>query len=145
MLLSHRTETRSPVPDVQKRRENGKHPFDAALEYHDPGLVLVCRPPSTFSQWAPSASCTVVDLQYNCTENSCMTEKVGLFGDASAWNGTMLADELQTKLRLEIGFDHAIWEHERLNITLTGTYDKFCGTRQCATTSWFPGRNVSQG
>ncbi|CAB1118552.1 unnamed protein product [Ectocarpus sp. CCAP 1310/34] len=101
--------------------------FDPSNEYCTPDMVFVWQPPSPFSQWTQSTF--VVDgVVYSCAEQFFAAEKARLFEDHSALQNIMRVPDpaLHKKFGRGVrGFDPSLWEHERENIVLTGSYAKF--------------------
>ncbi|CAB1119198.1 unnamed protein product [Ectocarpus sp. CCAP 1310/34] len=100
--------------------------FDPSTEYCTPDMVFFRKPPSPFSQWAPSTF-TVDGVAYSCAEQFFAAEKARLFGDRCALqNITRVSDPaLHKNFGREVrGFDQSLWEQECENVVLTGSYAK---------------------
>ena len=85
------------------------------------------QPPSCFSQWT-SYRFTVDGTSYLCAEQYFAAEKSCLFGDYRALQNIMRVSN--PKLHKQYGcevrnFDAVVWEPERENIMLVGSYAKF--------------------
>ncbi|CAB1101426.1 unnamed protein product [Ectocarpus sp. CCAP 1310/34] len=90
-------------------------------------MVFFWQSPSPFSQWTPSTF--VFDgVVYSCAERFFAATKARLVEDHSALQNIMRVSEpaLHKKFGRGVrGFDPSLWEHERENTVLTGSYAKF--------------------
>ena len=99
---------------------------------------VLWQPPSFFSQWAPSRL-TVEGISYSCGEQFFAAEKSGLFGDHQTLQHIMRVSDprLHKQYGREVrGFVLAVWERERENVVLVGSYDKFARNPVMQYISW---------
>ena len=104
--------------------------FDATREYCTREIVFLWQPPSCSSQWTPSRF-TVDGISYSCCEQVFAAEKSRLFGYHQTFQPIMRVYD--PRLHKQHGrnvrnVDLAVWERERENIVLVGSYVKFAQT-----------------
>ena len=101
--------------------------FNPTREYSTGNVVLFWQPPSIFPQWTSSAL-VVDDVSYSCAEQLMMAEKARLFHDNRALELILSTSEPRSHKRIGRsirGFHNAIWERERENAVLAGTFAKY--------------------
>ncbi|CAB1107716.1 unnamed protein product [Ectocarpus sp. CCAP 1310/34] len=101
--------------------------YDAAQEYSNSDVALFWKSPSPFCQWTPSTF-VVGGVSYVCAEQFFAAEKARLFGDRECLQNIMRVSDprLHTQYgRAVRNSNQTLWEQERENIVLTGSYAKF--------------------
>lgn len=114
---------------------SGIDAFDATREYSTLDMIFFWQPPSVFSQWTPS-SFRVDGVSYSCAEQFFASEKARLFGDADALRRILSVSDPSLHKRYGRAvrnFDPSVWEQERKNIVVRGSYAKFSQTLPCDT------------
>ena len=117
----------SELAPLGANASSGTDAFDATREYSTPDMIFFWQPPSVFSQWTPS-SFRVDGVSYSCAEQFFASEKARLFGDADALQRILgVSDPSLHKRygRAVRNFDPPVWEQERENIVVRGSYAKF--------------------
>ena len=117
----------SELAPLGANASSGTDAFDATREYSTPDMIFFWQPPSVFSQWTPS-SFRVDGVSYSCAEQFFASEKARLFGDADALQRILSVSDPSLHKRYGRAvrnFDPPVWEQERENIVVRGSYAKF--------------------
>ena len=98
--------------------------FDTTQEYCTTAVVVFWRPPACFSQWTLSRF-TIVITSYTCMEQYFAPEKVAYLVTTTRFRMLWVCPTPSFTSNTDASYAISIvWEHERENIVLVGSYAK---------------------